>query len=251
VVTKTACSAPRLAGIAKSQLRSLALNENSKRREIIVLKFSHFENMGHCSSVELSPGYQILQLLINNNLGNRLLLDTGSQRPADIPLNTLLANGSKVIVLVDGDYASSKCAQEQAGFYVYRDWCSGEFGCAGTGDPGLGQFNVFDQISITADFNSMRDDQLEKFKIFNGKMKNDPNVTCDEFLLAWILGNPGSRLDNISRLSEPANANLGNEMYKLEANPLGFIPNVLSVDYYERARVTDTAIEMNKRLTTP
>jgi hypothetical protein len=32
---------------------------------------------------------------------------------------------------------------------------------------------------------------------------------------------------------------------------LGFIPNVLSVDYYERARVTDTAIEMNKRLIAP
>jgi hypothetical protein len=227
------------------------LNTDIKRREIIVLKFSHFENMGHCSSVELSPGYQILQLMINNNLGNRLLLDTGGLRPADIPLNTLLANGSKVIVLVDGDYASSKCAQEQAGFYVYRNWCSGEFGCAGTGAPALGQFNVFDQVSFTADFNSMRNKQLEGFKIFNGKMKNDPNITCDEFLLAWILGNPGSRLDNISKLSEPANANLGDEMYKLEANPLGFIPNVLSVDYYERARVTDTAIEMNKRLIAP
>jgi hypothetical protein len=227
------------------------LNTDIKRREIIVLKFSHFENMGHCSSVELSPGYQILQLMINNNLGNRLLLDTGGLRPADIPLNTLLANGSKVIVLVDGDYASSKCSQEQSGFYVYRDWCSGEFGCAGTGDPALGQFNVFDQTSITADFNSMRNNQLEKFNIFNGKMKNDPNVKCDEFLLAWILGNPGNRLENISHLSQPANANLGDEMYKLKANPLGFIPNVLSVDYYERARVTDTAIEMNKRLIAP
>jgi hypothetical protein len=227
------------------------LDLNIKRREIIVLKFSHFENMGHCSSVELSPGYQILQLMINNNLGNRLLLDTGGLRPADIPLNTLLANGSKVIVLVDGDYASSKCAQEQAGFYVYRDWCSGAFGCADTSDPALGQFNVFDLISFTADFDSMRNKQLEGFKIFNGKMKNDPNINCDEFLLAWILGNPGSRLDNISELSEPANANLGDEMYKLEANPLGFIPNVLSVDYYERARVTDTAIELNKRLMAP
>jgi hypothetical protein len=227
------------------------LNTNDKRREVVVLKFSHFKNMGACSPVELSPGYQILQLLVNNLLGHRLLLDTGGQRPADISLNTLLANGSKVIVLVDGDYASSKCAQEQAGFYVYRDWCSGEFGCASTGGPALGQFNVFDQVSFTADFNSMRNKQLEGFKIFNGKMKNDPNITCDEFLLAWILGNPGSRVDNISKLSEPANANLGDEMYKLEANPLGFIPNVLSVDYYERARVTDTAIEMNKRLTTP
>jgi hypothetical protein len=227
------------------------LDLNIKRREIIVLKFSHFENMGHCSSVELSPGYQILQLMINNNLGNRLLLDTGGLRPADIPLNTLLANGSKVIVLVDGDYASSKCAQEQAGFYVYRDWCSGAFGCADTSDPALGQFNVFDLNSFTADFDSMRNKQLEGFKIFNGKMKNNPNITCDEFLLAWILGNPGSRLDNISKLSEPANANLGDEMYKLEANPLGFIPNVLSVDYYERARVTDTAIELNKRLIAP
>jgi hypothetical protein len=227
------------------------LDLNIKRREIIVLKFSHFENMGHCSSVELSPGYQILQLMINNNLGNRLLLDTGGLRPADIPLNTLLANGSKVIVLVDGDYASSKCAQEQAGFYVYRDWCSGAFGCADTSDPALGQFNVFDLNSFTADFDSMRNKQLEGFKIFNRKMKNNPNITCDEFLLAWILGNPGSRLDNISKLSEPANANLGDEMYKLEANPLGFIPNVLSVDYYERARVTDTAIELNKRLIAP
>jgi hypothetical protein len=227
------------------------LNANDKRREVVVLKFSHFKNMGACSPVELSPGYQILQLLVNNLLGHRLLLYTGVQRPAGISLNTLLANGSKVIVLVDGDYASSKCAQEQAGFYVYRDWCSGEFGCASTGGPALGQFNVFDQVSFTADFNSMRNKQLEGFKIFNGKMKNDPNIICDEFLLAWILGNPGSRLDNISKLSEPANANLGDEMYKLQANPLGFIPNVLSVDYYERARVTDTAIELNKRLMAP
>jgi hypothetical protein len=227
------------------------LNANDKRREVVVLKFSHFKNMGACSPVEWSPGYQILQLMVNNLLGHRLLLYTGVQRPADISLNTLLADGSKVIVLVDGDYASSKCAQEQAGFYVYRDWCSGELGCAGTGGPALGQFNVFDQVSFTADFNSMRNNQLEGFRIFNGKMKSDPNITCDEFLLAWILGNPGSRVDNISKLSEPANANLGDEMYKLEANPLRFIPNVLSVDYYERARVTDTAIEMNKRLIAP
>jgi hypothetical protein len=227
------------------------LNANDKRREVVILKFSHFKNMGACSPVEWSPGYQVLQLMVNNLLGHRLLVYTGVQRPTDISLNTLLANGSKVIVLVDGDYASSKCAQEQAGFYVYRDRCSGEFGCAGTGGPALGQFNMFDQVSSTADFNSMRNQQLEGFKIFNGKMKNDPNITCDEFLLAWTLGNPGSRVDNISKLSEPANANLGDEMYKFEANPLGFIPSVLSVDYYERARVTDTAIEMNKRLIAP
>jgi hypothetical protein len=118
-------------------------------------------------------------------------------------------------------------------------------------DPALGQFNVFDQVSFTADFNSMRNKQLEGFKTFNGKMQKDPNINCDEFLLAWILGNPGNRLDNISQVSQPANANLGDEMYKLEANPSGFIPNVLSVDFYERARVTDTAIEMNQRLIAP
>ena len=37
-------------------------------------------------------------------------------------------------------------------------------------------------------------------------------------------------------------------MSDLEENRNGFIPNLISVDYYERARVTDVSIEMLERL---
>ena len=224
---------------------------NIKRREVVVLKFSNFRGMGSCSQTQQSAGYEDLKNEVVSSLGKWLLVDTGGARPADISLNTLLAAGPKVIVVVDGDYASSKCNQQEAGFYTYKDWCSGDSGCASTGDPALGQFNVYDQNSNTSDFSSMRDDQLRKFDSYNGKMKNDPNVDTDLFSFAWILGNPANIQHDVEQLSVPASENLALEMSNVGTNPSGLIPNILLVDFYERARATDTAIAMNERLTKP
>jgi hypothetical protein len=217
--------------------------------EAIVLKFSGFRNMGGCSLTERSASYEELRTGIVDILGKWLLVDPGNMRPANIPLETLLANGSKVIVVVDRDFASSRCNQQQPGIYVYKDWCSGNSGCTSTGDPALGDFNVYDQRSGSrVDYGSMRGDQLAKLSKFNGQMEYDPNVPCDLFLLSWIVGDPANVLQKIGLESAPANRDLALQMKYLEPNESGFIPNIISVDYYERARVTDIAIEMNSRL---
>jgi hypothetical protein len=59
-----------------------------------------------------------------------------------------------------------------------------------------------------------------------------PSIQCDLFLLSWTLTSGGILVSDFSAI---ANKNLGSEMNGILRNPYGFIPNVLYVDYYERA----------------
>jgi hypothetical protein len=167
-------------------------------------------------------------------------LYTANVHPAEVALSMIIGGAGKVVVVVDGDWAAPSCQQQQAGFYVYKDWCSGSNGCESTGNPQQGEFTVFDQYSNTIDYDDMKRDQLSKLSAFNGKMKNAQNVKCDLFLLSWTL----TPISDVASYSVPANRNLADAMVNVRPNGYGFIPNVIYVDYYERARVTDTAIGM-------
>ena len=207
--------------------------------EVVILKFSHFLGFGACLKDKFF--YPTLRDTIVENVSPWMY--KANVHPAEVPLNDIVTDGGKVIVVVDGDWAAPQCQQEEAGFYVYKDWCSGDGNCDSTGNPGQGEFTVYDQYSNTTNYDQMKNDQLNKFASFNGKMKNDPSLQCDLFLLSWTL-TPGP---NVSGVSAIANRNLGAGMSNVNRNQNGFIPNVLYVDYYERARVTDTAITMNNR----
>jgi hypothetical protein len=192
-------------------------------RELVILKFSHYK--GFTEDI-----YRRLVKMLQDTLGAWLLQKTWSGRLADAPLQTLIGNGGKVLVVCDGKYPVNIPTQ---GIHVYRDWDSS--------DPKQGDLTVYDQYSDTMDYDQMSKDQLEKFKAFNGKCKNDSNVPCDLFLLSWTLTPP----TDVCAVSNSANRNLGQAMSSVGRNSQGFIPNILYVDYCQRARATDVAIVEN------
>ncbi len=104
---------------------------------------------------------------------------------------------------------------------------------------------MFGEYSDTDVFATMQSNQLEKFASYDGKMETDPAIPCNLFLLSWTLTSPVG--GGVSALSYVANLNLVSNMQTLNPNSGGFTPNILYVDYYERSRVTDTAIAMTNR----
>jgi hypothetical protein len=192
-------------------------------RELVILKFSHYD--GFTQDI-----YRRLVKMIQDTLGAWLLQKTWSGRLADAPLQTLIGNGGRVLVVCDGKYPVNIPTQ---GIYVYRDWDSS--------NPKEGDLTVYDQYSNTIDYERMSKDQLAKFAAFNGKCKNDSKVPCDLFLLSWTLTPP----TDVWGFSQPANRNLGQAMSSVGRNSQGFIPNLLYVDYCQYARATDVAIVEN------
>ena len=212
------------------------MSEN--HREVVVLKFSHFKNFN-------STTYGTLVNTINDAV--KPWLYTGNSDPAQVAINDLMNNQGRVIVVIDGNWANANAGgQENAGFFIYRDWCanSGDKDCEDASlSPTDGEFNVYDQYSNTTNYHNMATDQINKFNGYNGKMQKDANVACDLFLLSWTLTPP----TNVEEVSKEANRDLGRALDLIVPNLDGFIPNVLYVDFYERSRVTDEAVMMNQR----
>jgi hypothetical protein len=204
-------------------------------KEAIVLKFSHFNHFGSCKSGD----YDKLKSIIVADLMPWMLTANGD--PAQMRISDLVGDNGRVIAVIDKDWALPVC-QEQSGFYVYRDWNSD--------DPQNGEFNVFDVYANTLNYNTLVKDQFQKFADYNGIMENRSSgedksqIQSDLFLLAWTL----TPTTGVSEASLPASRGLAAKMSDLEENRNGFIPNLISVDYYERARVTDVSIEMLERL---
>jgi hypothetical protein len=210
--------------------------------EVVVLKFSHFLDFGNCKT---TGEYIRLKKSITDNLSTWMY--KGDTRPTDVALNNL-SSGGKVVVVVDGDWAAPTCNHEESGFYIYKDSCTNEDNCKNPVPASDGEFNVFDKYSNTTTYETMRDDQLTKYAEYTGKMVGDPSVADDLFLLSWTLTPGGIDVAKpVSVISIPANIHLGEEMSNLTKNTNGFIPNILYVDYIERARVTDTAVMMTQR----
>lgn len=211
-----------------------------KHKEVVVLKFSHFLNF---QTTKDSDPYGVLVKAIQDSL-DAWLYKTSSY-PARVPLSDIVTDESgKVLIVVDGGYAQTR---SDAGFFVYRDWCADSEPCSDDGklSPKGGQCNVYDQYSKTESYDKIKNGQLENLKSYNGKMKNDQSLECDLLLLSWTL-TPVLGTD-VVRITQPANRNLGNAMNSVNANETGLYPNIVYVDYYEKARVTDTAIIMNQR----
>jgi hypothetical protein len=199
-------------------------------KEAVVLKFSHFRGFDGCAT---NQDYKTLRDEISSYLSEWIY--AGSTHPLTDPLDTMLQNGGKVIVLVSNHYAEEDCKAAKEGFFIYRNWDTEDFD---------GQAYVFDEYSSTTDLNFMKTDQLKKLANYTGLLKNKPSISSDLFLLSWTL----TPTTDVSSVSLPANRDLGLDMNSVGRNAKGFIPNVLFVDYYQRARVTDVAVTMNQRL---
>jgi hypothetical protein len=201
-------------------------------REVVILKFSHFD-----FDTNTSPAFTRLLDMISNTLGTWLYVNDTGKRLADIPLNTMLSKG-KGVVLAVLDVASLPSGRTNE--YTYRDWNTGS---KENPPSSAGDLSVYDQYSNTTDYNKMKSDQLDKFANFNGKMQWNANLPTDMFLLSWTL-TPCC----LPKAEAPiADAQLGPVMATVNRNRYGLIPNVLYVDFVEWADPAGVAIAANAR----
>jgi hypothetical protein len=194
--------------------------------ELVLLKFSHFKLT--------SEKYGALARQITDALGPWLFdPPPGGKRLADVTLREYVASGTKVLVLVDENYAFQT---HLPGIWVYSDWNSDYLAQA--------DLRVFDEYANTSNLKEMKADQFKKFCSFNGKCK-DKQTDCDLFLLSWTM-TPWVR---IWAASKPALDQLQSTLAtRPPQNAKGKIINLLYVDFVDYARVTETAILQNKRL---
>ncbi|MFA8449740.1 MAG: phosphatidylinositol-specific phospholipase C domain-containing protein [Bacteroidales bacterium] len=192
--------------------------------ELILLKFSHFKDID-------SQKYNELVQKIKDHLGSYLYIPKNAdQRIADTPLEDVIGDGGKVLILMDGGYAKNN---RDEGIIDYCD----NYGAS----PKDAQFTLYDSYSNTKDYDKMRSDQLNKYYNFTGVAKD--GGCSDLFLLSWTL----TPVTDVAKYSKPANGRLYHEMQAIMPNSSGKVPNILYVDYMQLSRATDAAITMNQR----
>jgi hypothetical protein len=215
-------SGPTVAEIA-DDVRNFMREGN---RELVVLKFSHYEKF-------TGAAYEALVAMLQEKLRDWLYRQPlQGRRLADIPMREFLAQSGVVLVVCDGDYP---IAFPAAGIWVYRDFDAAH--------PELGDLRVYDKYSNSMIYETMKAGQLRQFQAYNGFCAA-PNaeVPCDQFLLSWTLTPP----TGVWLVSQEANRNLGEVMATQGVpNPQDLVINYLYVDYEEYSRATDVAMFMN------
>ncbi len=197
-------------------------------RELVILKFSHYQ--GFNDEVYLNLAKQIGECL-----GPWLYksLPPG-RRLADVTLAEFIREKTAVLALCDGSYPLTNHRED---IWVYRDWDSSH--------PEQGDLRVYDQYSNTLSNADMKTDQLDKFRRYDGKCKSRRDVPCELFLLSWTLTPP----INVQGYAVDSNRNLEAALGEMKIpNRLGYIVNLLYVDYVDSAKVTEVAIKENARL---
>ncbi|MGH8083190.1 MAG: hypothetical protein ACREP7_21605, partial [Lysobacter sp.] len=202
------------------------------KRELIVLKFSHYSGF-------TDGAYATLVFMLQEKLGQWLY-----RRPVpadghlwdiklgEVPLEQYLADSGTVLVVCDDGYPVDITA---TGIWAYRDYDSAT--------ANQGNLIVYDKYSNKLIYDKMKNDQLEKFGAYDGLCAPPHHeVTCDQFLLSWTLTPP----TGVWQVSKEANRHLGEVMAQTPRhNDKGFVINYLYVDYEEYSRATDVAMFMN------
>lgn len=201
-------------------------------REVIVLKFSHFD----FEATNGNHTYTQLLNIIADTLGPWLYVNDTGKRLADIPLNTMLAKGGVVLAVLDVGTPPAHHTNE----YTYRDWNAGS-----QNDPpkSAGDLSVYDVYANTDSYNTMKNDQLAKYARFDGKMEWNRELPTDMFLLSWTLTPCCFPRD----VAPGPDSELGPVMATLGPNGYGRMPNVLYTDVVEWADPADVAIAANSR----
>jgi len=179
----------------------------SGRRELVVLNFSHFKGSGKGRKLKKFAA------LVKNKIGSYLF--KGSEPLAQTKLSTILAKGSRAVIVTDEKL------------------------------PGLQTYSlesVYDKFSGTDSFSKMKKDQTKKFKAHRSANQL--------FLLSWTL-TPQQKFNiklskfRPSALAKKANPRLENYA-DFVCNELGKRPNILYVDFFRDANVVPIAWRMNK-----
>jgi hypothetical protein len=236
------------------------LNASPTPKELIILKFSHYENFGE----PVNAGNAMFVRMVNEieeTLG-RWLYDVAippGDRLATYPLGHFIENGGRVLVVCD--QVPSQCLP---GVYSYRDWYAN--------NPEDGDLTVFDCYSETSNLDTMMNStepntaipdgipgfprgQIPKFQGpgvdgstnrydgFTGQCYAQPSIPCDMFLLSWTLTSPVGAA--VWLFAEDADANLVDNIPSDSGNKYGRMVNVIYVDYVEYARAVDLAYLRN------
>jgi hypothetical protein len=197
-------------------------------RELVILKFSHYEGFHDEAYVSLAK-----QIKASLDPWLYKSLPRG-KRLADISLSDYVRHSSAILVLSDGGYPLSN---PREGIWVYRDWESEH--------PEQGDLRVYDQYSNTVSFPLMKTDQFDKFNRYDGKCKTHADVPCDLFLLSWTLTPP----TDVRSFAAEANRNLASALKDLKIpNRFGCVVNLIYADYVNYAKVADLAIEQNETI---
>lgn len=203
-------------------------------KELAILKFSHFEGI-------TNDIYTQFTAQVSNAIGPWMIKTKPSgKRLAQGTLNEYTINGCALMVVVDDNYAIDK---PSPGFWVYRDaeWDAEKDHFPGY-DPVDGDLRVYDVYSDTIFPDTMIDGQKDAFAAYNGMCAQNPDVTCDLYLMSWTLTPPTDVWD----ISKSANRCLGQQMTTIpDPNSHGKIINMVYADYVEYARVTDVVLFMN------
>ena len=198
-------------------------------RELIILKFSHFE------AFDDAGAYPALVKQIDAKLGRWLykLLPQG-KRLADVTLGEYVQKSPAILAVCDGSFPIDHPA---AGVWVYRDWDSAH--------PEQGDLRVFDQYANSKSYVQMKADQFDKFESYDGKCKARPDVPCDLFLFSWTL----TPMTNVRKFAAEVNPNLKPALAELTVpNRFGCVVNLLYTDYVDTAKATDAAIRLNEAM---
>jgi hypothetical protein len=198
------------------------------RRELVILKFSHYEHFS-------DEAYKTLVKQIETSQRPWLFrAPPKGKRLAEVTLSEFVGQSGAVLVVCDGNYPRDF---PREGIWVYRDWDSPH--------PEQGDLRVYDQYSNTMSYAAMKTDQLSKFKRFDGKCKVRPDVPCDLFLLSWTLTPP----TGVEAFAAEPNRNLRTALEQVQIpNRFGLVPNLLYTDYVKSADVTAIAIQQNEAL---
>lgn len=195
-------------------------------RELILLKFSHFNNINDAQ-------YQSMVQNIRDKLSDWLYLASPvDRRLADTPISEFIGQQGRVLILCDEARANNL---PEPGIFLYRDHNSGS--------ANRGHFTVYDEYSNTGDYSTMKNNQIDKFNNFTGFCSEYPSVQCDLFLLSWTMT---PIIPDIWSFSILPNRELVGVINTLRIqNEHGRRINIIFNDYCDRGNVTAICRKLN------
>lgn len=215
---------------------------NYQQKELVILKFSHFDNFGSDTSTS-NTIYTNFTELITSYIGAYLCTQDPDTKFGDYTYGQLVENGGRVLVVCSDNYALNNPSD---GIFIYRD---GSLACpaeARSNNPTQGNLVVWDCYTNTTTSSTMESDQLTKLSNYTGFCDGSyPTVPCDMFLLSWTLT---PSIKSVWYDSENPARDLGAKMNDIGLNNYNKIPNLLYVNFFEFTRATDISIMMNLKL---
>ncbi len=187
--------------------------------EVLILKFSHTRNYKDHSEVDITR--RVIDLIKQDKY--KPFLFTSLDQNLNIAELFLKEIRGKIITVFSSEYQNH--IDSSKGIFRYFDGMGNNAG-----------LNVYDNYSNTADYTSMKNDQLHQ--LANNGGLNRPYL----FLLSWILTSNG--LKSNKDLAKEANGNLPFELASIYHNINMQRPNIVYIDYV-KSETTQSIIQYN------